>query len=98
MVIDQDSQSQQSAGQKALSTTRKVTGWYLRYKAIGAFIAGGISIVLSIVFLILGIINGSSFGNLITGPLIFLVIGIIAILVGSWYWKRSKSLVQGKFY
>ncbi len=79
----------QNFGDKALSTAYKVGGWNLRLKAIGSAIFGLFAFIAGIV---LAISTGT------WGSLIFSAIGI-AVLIGSWlYWKRAKSLVQGRYY
>jgi hypothetical protein len=87
MVIEQP--QQQSAGDKALSTGYKVSGWSWRLKAIGTFIFGGILILI-------GLITSVITGSLI--PLILVLVGLIAIFFGWIRWRRAKSLVQGRFY
>lgn len=80
---------EESFGDKALSTAYKVGGWNLRLKAIGSLIMG---ILLFLGGIILAIISKSF------NALILSLIGLVAFF-GSWiYWKRSNSLVKGRFY
>jgi K+ transporter len=84
-----DQLQSQSTGEKILSTGYKVHGWGLRVKAITTFILG-------LAFMGFGIFMAVTLKS--WGGLTFSVIGII-IIFGAWiYWKRSKSLTQGRFY
>jgi len=77
-----------SRGQKLLSTGYKIHGWGLKAKAISNFIIGGASFVLGIVLVI-----SVSFPFILVS-----VLGLILIFAGWLYWKRSNSLVKGRFF
>ena len=79
---------QQNTGEKLLFTGYKVHGWGLRAKAVSNFILGGILFVLGIVL-----------GIKIAFPMMFFSLFGLGLIIGGWvYWKRAKSLVQGRFY
>ncbi|MBI3622720.1 hypothetical protein HY212_01395 [Candidatus Pacearchaeota archaeon] len=85
--MDQEMQ-ETSTGQKILSTGYKVEGWGLRVKAVINFILGGILFVL-------GIVMAISVGF----PFLIVSLLGVGLIIGGWiYWRRSKSLAQGRFY
>ena len=86
---DVNPQQPETIGQKILETGYKASGWKLRAKAIKSLVIGAIFIIGGIVAFILS----HQFSALIISA-----VGLIALL-GAWlYWKRSKSLVQGRYY
>ncbi len=78
-----------STGDKVLSGTYKVSGWYIRLGAIKGFVIGAILIIIGI---ILAVITNNY------KPYIFSVVGVIVILFAWLIWLRSKSLVKGRYY
>ena len=74
---------------KLYETAMKVSGWNLRLRAIGSFITG-------IILIVIGIVIAAVTEQY--GGLIFCLIGAIAILGGWFYWRRSKALMEGRFY
>ncbi len=89
--------NQESFGNKALSTSYKISGWYLRIRMIGASIVALIGLIITI-FGIYTLFTSSEFFN--GGSII--ILGLILLILGlgvTWfYWWRSKSLVQRRFY
>ncbi len=82
-------EQQQSFGNKIFSTAYKFEGWNWRLKSISSLIIGIFFILAGIVLTIIS----KSFNALILS-----LIGLI-VLLGSWFlWKRSKSLVKGRYY
>ena len=67
----------------------KVSGWTYRMRAIKAFVFG-------VIFILLGLVLSVVFKSLYS--LVLSLFGIVGIIVGIFYWKRSKSLVQGRLY
>jgi len=82
-------EEQKSGKEKVLSATYKVTGWTWRIKVVGSMIIG--------ILLFLGGIAGAIWAKSFTW-LILSLTGLIAIIVGGIMWKRTKSLVKGRFY
>lgn len=82
---------------KAFSTLNKLSGWGTKIESIGNLIKYGI---INIIIIIFGIFLSISLNNL-TFLLISLVGLIILIMQISGFliaWKRSKSLVKGRYY
>ena len=96
MVIEQ--QYEVSPGQKVLSGAYKLSGWHFRFKAIGSFIASGVLIIASVVFFILSFVYEELGSVGLIFAVVALIISIATFFIGKFYWKRSKSLVQGRFY
>ena len=89
---------QRSFGDKALSVGYKVGGWHLRLKSIGLFLTGIVLIALGVFFSFLSDSFSGTLGNSLYAFFIFLVIGLLAMLGGWFYWRRARSLVRGRFY
>lgn len=82
-------------------TLFKAGGYYGRYAAIKKILLGITLAIVGIVFVIMSIIKaGEGSDILLLGIIIglgMLIGGIFNIINGIIIWKRSASLVQGKF-
>ncbi len=76
----------------------KASGYYSRYAAVMKIIVGCILVIASITFVIISLTGGKDFSSvLLLFALIFFLGGISLIIQGWLLWKRTASLVQGKF-
>ena len=80
---------QASLGEKMLSTAYKYDGWKMRINAI-------INVIVAVVFAFIGLVISLIFRTLIGLALVSPIV-IICTAGAFYYWKRSKSLVRGKF-
>jgi hypothetical protein len=86
--MDEETQKQ-NISEKVLSTGYKVEGFDFKIKGIFSMIAG-------IIIVLGGIVMSITTG--LSEYLFFSGIGVFVFLGGWLYWKRSKSLSQGRFY
>ncbi len=80
-----------SGGYKPVSVMFKYEGWKLRIEAIITFAVGVVVILVGLVFALL--FRGAALLFAVS----LLALGLIGVFGGRYYWKRAKSLVQGKF-
>lgn len=82
-------------------TLFKAGGYYGRYTAITKILLGIILVIIGIVFVIMSIIKAEDGADILLLGIIIglgmLIGGLFNIINGIIIWKRSASLVQGKF-